>query len=592
MPGDLFGLLGCVIDNRYRVDTVVGEGGFGMVYRGWHLAFDHAVAIKCLKVPAHFTWEARGTFLKRFREEGVFLSALAAHPAIVRVFDLNVSEREGGQAIPYLVLEWLEGVELEALLQERRRAGQGPMSEADALALLRPAVEALQLAHQLKIVHRDLKPRNLYLAETRQGTVLKVLDFGIAKALHDGEMATRLATGTTSGFEAFTPEYAAPEQFEGKRFGGTGTWTDVYAFGMILTELVLGRRAYQGDSVFALYGEATGPVRPTPRGRGLSVSDAFERLCARALAVNPADRFASANELLEAFDETFAAINGSFTKVSAPPLTAPSDPPLAATSDPPLAATSDPPLAATSDPPLAATSGPPSDLPMATLGSWLRADRDSTGESQPVVGELAAGRTPPAPSAPTHMVMAAPAATRPSLLSFRRGVPRWKLGLAVGLGLLSSGALALWLWATPSVPDDEIPGPSAQGTVVSRGRPTSSKHHAPTVPPEPSILPSPAASVRPAALPTPVLPAASARLASAPTVEASPSGSAVPRVSTAPQVSAAPRASPSPKASKSSTAAPPPPVKRRSVVAPSAPAPRRPPPSVRIPFPKDDDLAF
>ncbi len=303
MSADLFALVGTVVDGRYRIDSVVGEGAFGVVYRGWHLAFGHPIAVKCLKVPAHFTTVAKEAFLAQFRGEGEFLSKLSAHPAVVRVFDLNVIEREGGQLVPYLVLEWLDGVELEALLQERRLAGAQGMSEVEAVGLLRPVLEAVALAHDLKIVHRDLKPRNLYLARTPWGTALKVLDFGIAKAMQEGETATRLATGTSSTFNAFTPDYGAPEQFVASKYGVTGPWTDVHAFGLILTELVAGRRVYGGTALFELYEEATQAQRPTPRSKGAEVSDAFEQLCAKALSVNPVDRFRDARELLVALDQ-------------------------------------------------------------------------------------------------------------------------------------------------------------------------------------------------------------------------------------------------------------------------------------------------
>lgn len=149
---------------------------------------------------------------------------------------------------------------------------------------------------------RSAPVQNLYVAEVHQGAMLKVLDFGVAKAIQDGESATRLATGTATSFHAFTPQYGAPEQFSTDRYGGTGPWTDVYALGLILTELVLGRRAYTGLDLFDLFSEATAVDRPTPRARGADVSDAFETLCAKALAVASRERFGDAGELLAALD--------------------------------------------------------------------------------------------------------------------------------------------------------------------------------------------------------------------------------------------------------------------------------------------------
>ena len=300
MSDDVFGLLGTTIGTSYRVDEVVGEGGFGVVYKGFHLRLGHPIAVKCLKVPPHFTPEAKNLFYDKFCEEGEFLSRLSEHPSIVRVFDRGLTPCPFGGKVPYLVLEWLDGAELEATMLDARKRGRPPMSEADAVALMGPAVDAIALAHTMKIAHRDLKPANLYQARTARGLVVKVLDFGIAKAMQEGETATVLATKTASGFSAFTPQYGAPEQFIQKKYGATGPWTDVHALGLILSELVSGRPAYEGEE----HGEFTlacfSGVRPTPRALGARVSDRFEALVAKALAMQPRDRFQDAGELLAA----------------------------------------------------------------------------------------------------------------------------------------------------------------------------------------------------------------------------------------------------------------------------------------------------
>lgn len=296
MATDVFGLVGTTIDNRYRVDEVVGEGGFGVVYRGFHLAFKHPVAVKCLKLPSHFTPDGHALFLEKFREEGSFLSRLSEHGSIVRVFDLNVTKGPRGADVPYLVLEWLEGAELEGILRERRARAQ-VYSEQEALTLMRPVVEAIAVAHAQKIAHRDLKPANLFAIETTTGSVLKVLDFGIAKAMQEGDTATQISTRTSSGFSAFSPNYGAPEQFRPKRFGATGPWTDVHALGLILTELVSGRPALEGEEIADYYEVGTAEPRPTPRQRGAEVSDAFEAMCQKALALEPRNRMQSAYEL-------------------------------------------------------------------------------------------------------------------------------------------------------------------------------------------------------------------------------------------------------------------------------------------------------
>ncbi|MBI4701822.1 MAG: serine/threonine protein kinase [Deltaproteobacteria bacterium] len=289
---DVFGLTGETVAGKYRVDALVGEGGFGVVYRGFHLDLEVAVALKCLKVPAHFTADARRLFLGQFRTEGKLLAKLGtAHLSIVRVYDIGEIERPGGAAVPYLVLEWLDGRELRAVIDERWQSGLGPWAEADALALLRPAIEALAAAHERGIAHRDIKPQNLFLANERQGTRLKVLDFGIAKAMQEGERATQLATRTATGFKPFSPWYGAPEQFLSEKYGATGPWTDVHAMGLIVAELVSGRPPLEGENAFALMVPATSAERPTPRRLGAQVSDGLEAVCQKALALHPRERF-------------------------------------------------------------------------------------------------------------------------------------------------------------------------------------------------------------------------------------------------------------------------------------------------------------
>jgi formylglycine-generating enzyme required for sulfatase activity/serine/threonine protein kinase len=298
MAADIFGLVGTTIDNKYRISALVGEGGFGVVYRAWHLSFECDIAVKCLKVPPHFTQHARQLFFENFRKEGRLLNALSArHPSIVRVYDFGVTQ---GAGVPYLVLEWLEGSDLETALGQRARS----FTELEALALLRPAVEAIAKAHGMSpaVAHRDLKPANLFVVEGERGATLKVLDFGIAKAMQEGETATQVATRTASGFSAFSPQYGAPEQFLSKKYGSTGPWTDVHALGLILVELVTGRPPLDGETQFELVGPATSADRPTPRGRGAQVSEAFEAMCARAVSLRPGERYASASELLAAMD--------------------------------------------------------------------------------------------------------------------------------------------------------------------------------------------------------------------------------------------------------------------------------------------------
>lgn len=299
--GDVFDFVGKSIHDKYRIDEVVGEGGFGVVYRGYHLSFEQPIAVKCLKVPTHFTPQAREVFLDRFRQEGKHLAALGQHGSVTRVYDFAVAKGPVDDAVPYLVLEWLDGRDLDAVLAERKAKGR-PFPEREALELLRPAIDALAFAHELNIAHRDIKPANLFFANTPRGPLIKILDFGIAKVMQDGDDATRGTTRSNSGFRAFSPMYGAPEQFVEETFGATGPWTDVHALGLILTEMVSGRPAMSFDNAADLFEAATRTERPTPRSLGTDAGDGFEQIVSKALALHPRDRFRDAQELLAAID--------------------------------------------------------------------------------------------------------------------------------------------------------------------------------------------------------------------------------------------------------------------------------------------------
>ncbi|MDQ3036290.1 MAG: serine/threonine protein kinase, partial [Myxococcota bacterium] len=272
--------IGRVLEGRYRLDAPIGEGGLGVVWRGFHLRLGKPVAIK-LMLPEHL---GRENLLARFEREAKSLAALS-HPNIVDVIDFGIDE-----GAPFLVMELLEGRPLDRAIEQ----GIGPDR---ALAIGRDVLRALGHAHALGIVHRDLKPANVFLQRISDGSeIVRVLDFGLAKFLEqDGREGQPQLTraGTVLG----TPAYMAPEQAMG---GNADARADVYSFGLLLFELITGRRPFEGEGGELIRQHLLVPMPPIGSVRpDLEVAPELESVLQRATAKSPAGRHASANELLQ-----------------------------------------------------------------------------------------------------------------------------------------------------------------------------------------------------------------------------------------------------------------------------------------------------
>jgi serine/threonine-protein kinase len=302
---DPFQLCGATIEGKYRIASVIGDGGFGVVYRGVHTGFGELIAVKCLKLPQQLDEKQRAGFLEQLRDEGRLLHRLSkATPGIVQALDVGAMTTPSGVWAPYLVLEWLEGETLADLIAHRLGSGKGPFPLDEAIRLLEPAARALAVAHAMKIAHRDVKPHNLFVTKAVGQQTMKVLDFGIAKVLTDYKTFTEALAATKNAPAAFTPRYGAPEQFNKSR-GASGPWTDVFALALILVELVTGQKALEGDDPTQLYIAAADPMmRPTPKVRGVSVPEPVERVIEKALAVEPKNRYPDAGTF---YDELLAA---------------------------------------------------------------------------------------------------------------------------------------------------------------------------------------------------------------------------------------------------------------------------------------------
>ncbi len=221
-------LPGRVLDDKYRLDQRIGKGGFGAVFRATHLSLGREVAIKVFR-PSRGNDTPAG--LERFRREGASACRLD-HPNVVQVLDSAITE----EGIAYLVMELLEGRSLSEELAERRR-----LSPGRALDVAIPVCEVLAESARQGMIHRDIKPANVFLHRARDGEIVKVVDFGIAKLVGeppdpDSEEVTR--TGIVVG----SPSYMAPERMLGGQYDHRA---DVYSLGVVLYQMLTGRLPFE-----------------------------------------------------------------------------------------------------------------------------------------------------------------------------------------------------------------------------------------------------------------------------------------------------------------------------------------------------------
>ncbi len=297
MIEDILGLCGTVVADKYEVLEAVGKGGFAIVYKARHLLWKRPVALKVFKALDVASAEERQKLTDDLVREASLLAELSEKTAsICQARDLGMLTTPDGHALPYMVLEWLEGQTLSAMIAGEQVAGLPPRSLGACVALLDPIAEALAVAHLRGIAHRDVKPANVFISMDAEGKTVsvKLLDFGIAKVVQDAQRTGGAFNKTAGLVTAFTPSYGAPEQFS-RKFGATGPWTDVFALALVVVECAAGRRIVLNADVIEMAKMATDTERrPTPRNFGIGTSDASEAVFARALAVQPAERYPTA----------------------------------------------------------------------------------------------------------------------------------------------------------------------------------------------------------------------------------------------------------------------------------------------------------
>ncbi|MBB5958728.1 serine/threonine-protein kinase [Saccharothrix tamanrassetensis] len=264
-----------LLSNRYELGETLGYGGMSEVHKGRDVRLGRDVAIKVLRADL-----ARDTqFQERFRREAQNSAALN-HPAIVAVYDTGETNTEYGP-LPYIVMEFVDGRTLRDIVKT-----QGPLTGKRAMEIMADVSAALDFSHRHGIVHRDVKPANVMI--TRSGAV-KVMDFGIARAVHDGQAAV-----TQTAAVIGTAQYLSPEQARGEAVDAR---SDVYASGCVLFELLTGEPPFTGDSPVAVAYQHVREDPKPPSSLNPKVTPALDAIVLKAMAKGPANRYQSAAEM-------------------------------------------------------------------------------------------------------------------------------------------------------------------------------------------------------------------------------------------------------------------------------------------------------
>jgi eukaryotic-like serine/threonine-protein kinase len=263
---------------RYQILSKLGEGGMAVVYKARDTRLDRDVALKLIRVD-QFAPAMMGHILARFEREAKSLARLS-HNSIVRVYDYG--EHDGA---PYLVLEFCGGGDLK-----QRLTGQ-PMDWREGIGLILPIARALRYSHQQGVIHRDVKPSNI-MFNTSGEPMLS--DFGIAKMLETNDAATLTGTGVGIG----TPGYMAPEQWTGE----TSPQSDQYGLGVVLYELLTGRKPYEADTPAGILIKQTSEPLPLPSKFFPALPPEVEVALLKSLDRDPVLRYADMGEYIKAFD--------------------------------------------------------------------------------------------------------------------------------------------------------------------------------------------------------------------------------------------------------------------------------------------------
>jgi eukaryotic-like serine/threonine-protein kinase len=265
--------VGQLFADRYEIQSVLGKGGMGIVYKAQDRDLDDVVAIKTLRSEA---LSADPTLLDRFKQE-IRLARKITHPNILRTHDLG--ETNG---LRYLSMEFVKGITLKQMVEQDQI-----IPTPVALRVAKQICAGLAAAHEVGVIHRDIKPQNIIIEPTGG---LKVMDFGIARLTQDRGMT---ATGTVIG----TPDYMSPEQARGLNLDFR---SDIYSTGVVLYELFTGTLPFEGDTPLAVVLKHVQEKPPSPQAKNPKIDPKIAAIILKCMQKDPDDRFQSVNQLYEA----------------------------------------------------------------------------------------------------------------------------------------------------------------------------------------------------------------------------------------------------------------------------------------------------
>lgn len=289
LPPEEDKLIGRVLAGKFRLDSLLGEGAMGRIYRARQLLLDKDVAIKVLH--QHLGGEDR--VARRFHREAKAASRLS-HTNSVQILDFGNTE----DGVLYIAMEYLDGEDLQIVLDHDH-----PFSCRRIGNILGQTLRAIDEAHHAGIIHRDLKPENILVQSDRHGNdIVKVCDFGIAKIL-EGEGQSI----TVDGFVCGTPQYMAPEQARGEDVDAR---LDIYAAGIVLYQMLTGVPPFTGETALGIITKhlTDDPVPPRKKRPDLGIPASLEAIALKAMSKNRSDRYASAGLMADALEEAIVAL--------------------------------------------------------------------------------------------------------------------------------------------------------------------------------------------------------------------------------------------------------------------------------------------